>query len=432
MGQTIRVTERTVDFLQQIRSNVRHISQKQQKLHEINDEITSDEDRIERLLQEYEEVQEETGGKDQLDAIKQVGSELKKLDSLKVSLAEDLSNHKASLLFFRERLEDEIWLALVQSGQVRPDDDISDSGLSPHRQSMEDSCHSINSHHDVVLRHNDPDAGQDCTMNDDSDTTIEQMRKAMSLLEATKNNVRDVGMRFRQLDRLCEAQRRDFEDGIVPEWQDMTRTEFDLEQLALRMDLTRELVEAEKAYSDAGRFAVEVGYSRDDSNQSCHFVDDPDDGACSGDRYVTLVEEKGMDFIESWRKGIAATISTSPGSAQGDDWDVDSVNFGEGCSTHADEWYKPKIERWEDERELERMKWHRAGIVARPDTMVCDHTSVLDHQGLPEAVSSSVSQYAETDSSRAGLWKPSLALVKELVVTGHAAVSRFSATWSTR
>ena len=432
MDERICVTDRTVDLLRQIRSNARHISQKQQKLNEINDEITSDETRIERLLQEYEALQEETGGKDQLDAIKQVGSDLKKLDSLKVSLAEDLSNHKSNLLYFRERLEDEIWLALVQSGQVRPDDGISDSGSSPHGQCMEDSCHSIDSHHDVVARQNDPDAGQDCAMNDDSDITREQMRKAMSLLEATKDNVRAVGMRFRQLDRLCEAQRRDFEDGMVPEWRDMTRTEFDLEQLALRMDLTRELVEAEKAYSDAGRFAVEVGYGRDDSNQSCHFVDDPEDGACSGDRYATFVEEKGMDFIEAWREGITGTISTSPVSAQGDDWDVDSVNFGEGCSTHADEWYKTKIERWEDERELERMKWHRAGFFARPDAMVCDHTSVLDHQGLREAVPFSVNQYVETDSSRAGLWKPSLALMKELVVTGHAAVARFSAAWSTR
>lgn len=426
------MTDRAVDLLRQIRRNTRHISQKQQKLNEINDEITSNEDRIERLLQEYEVLQEETGGQDQLDAIKQVGSDLKELDSLKVRLAEDLSEHKSNLLYFRERLEDEIWLGLVQSGQIRPDDDISDTGSSPHGQSMEDCCHSINSHHDAGVKQNDPDAGQDCAMNDDSDTTREQMQKAMSLLEATKENVRAVGMRFRQLDRLCEAQRRDFEDGMVPEWRDMTRTEFDLEQLALKMDLTRELVEAERAYSDAGRFAVEVGYSRDDSNQSCHFVDDPEDGACSGDRYATFVEEKGTDSIEAWREGIAATFSTSPVSAQGDDWDVDSVNFGEGCSTHADEWYKPKIERWEDEREHERMKWHRAGIVARPDTMVCDHTSVLDHQDLPEAVPFSVSQYAETDSPRAGLWKPSLALVKELVVTGHAAVAKFSATWSTR
>lgn len=416
MGESISVTRRTIDVLIQIRSNARQILQEQEELEKVTVGISSDEARTNALLRDCETLKSETRLDENYDEVDRIATHLEALDKMKARLAEELSNRKSDLLYLRKALEDELWLSLVKSGKVEADD-VSDVASDPH------------GHHEQIGDRSDPDAGNADAMDQDPDAAIEQTHKAIYLLGAAKEDVEAARRSFHQLDGLCKAQRREFEMNMVPEWRDMSRTEFDLEQLAQRIELTRELVKAERAYSEAGRCAVEVGLIREDSDQSCHFANDPDDGACSGDGYATFAEEKDVDFIEAWREGISPTASTSPVSATGDAWEVDSVRFGEGCSTHADEWNKTKIERLEELRALARVK---IGIVACPDEMICQHLPVSNCQGLPPARLFSSNQYAGMDLSRAGLWKPSLAIMKELVVSGQAAVARFSATWSTR
>lgn len=70
------------------------------------------------------------------------------------------------------------------------------------------------------------------------------------------------------------------------------------------------------------------------------------DGSCSGDENATFVEGKYKGFIQAWRERIEPASSEVFVSGEGDVWEVDSVSFGEGCSTHADQWNNTEIERW--------------------------------------------------------------------------------------
>jgi hypothetical protein len=426
MEGSISLTSETVEVLRQIRSYSRQISQKQIALEKVFDGIASAQARTDALLGEYDAMSEGTERAEKFDEIDSIALRLGKLNEAKAELNEEMRCQKIDLLEFYERLEGDIWLALVQSGQVEADDAVSDVASDPHEVLNEGGSNLSYGHDGHMFYGNDPDAIHPDIMDHDGDADRDPTQKAMSLLYVTKEELQNTSRSFYQLDRLCKEQRQEFESNLVPEWRGMSKTEFDLEQLAQRIELTKELVRAERAYSEAGRYAVEVGLIREDSDQSCHFVDYPDDGACSGDRYAVVVEVQDTSSIEAWLEGFSPAFSTSPVSAHGDEWEVDSVRFGEGCSTHADEWNKPKIVRMEQLRELERESLGRAGIITYPDVIMCQHLE----SGPASPVS--ISQYEGADSAALVLWKPSFAIMKELVVSGQAAVARISATWSNR
>jgi hypothetical protein len=426
------LNSKTMEVLRQIRSYTRQISQKQKALEKVIDGIASDEAKSQELVAECETMSEGTSREEKYDEVARIAPHLRKLDEARAKLNEDIRYQKLDLVDSRERLEEELWLALVQSGQVEADDAVSDVASDPF-EALNEGGPNLSYDYDGNIGHgSDPDAVHPDVMDHDGDADRDPTQKAMSLLDVTKEELQVASMSFYQYDRLCKEQRQEFEADMVPEWRGMSRTEFDLEQLSRRIDLTRELVRAERAYSEAGRYAVEVGLMREDSDQSCHFVEYPDDGACSGDRYAVIVEEKDTSSIEAWVEGFPPTFSTSPVSAQGDEWDVDSVRFGEGCSTHADEWNKPKINRMEQLRALERENLGRVGIITYPDEMMCQHLPGYAYTASGAASAVSVSQCEEGDSAALVLWKPSFAIMKELVVSGQAAVARISATWSNR
>ena len=432
MEGSISLTSRTIGILKQIRSYSRQISQKQNELEKVIDGIARDEAETNALLAECDTISAATRRGEKFDEIDRIAPHLRNLEEAKARLNEEISCQKMELVYCRARLEEELWLALVQSGQVEPDDAVSDVASDTHEAPNEDGSNLSYGRDGHISCGSDPDAVHPDTMDHDSDAARDPTQKAMSLLYVTKEELQHASMSFYQLDRLCKEQRQEFESNMVPEWRGMSRTEFDLEQLAQRIELTRELVRAERAYSEAGRYAVEVGLMREDSDQSCHFVDYPDDGACSGDRYAAIVEEQDTSSIEAWLEGFAATFSTSPVTAHGDEWEVDSVRFGEGCSTHADEWNKPKIERMERLRALARENLGRTGIITYPDEMMCKHLPGYAYTESGPASPVSISRHGAVDSAAIVLWKPSFAIMKELVVSGQAAVARFSATWANR
>jgi hypothetical protein len=432
MSESVSLNTGTIDVLRQIRSNDRNVFRKQQELDQITVSIANGEARISTLLSECEAIGSETRVQSNFDEIDRIGAHLKRLDKTKARLAGELIDHKSSLVYLRERLENDLWLALVESGQVEDGEDVSDVASEPHEATNEGGSNFSYSHDEHLGDGGDPDAFDPDVMDHDGDPAPDPTQKAMSLLYVTKEELQAASRSFWQLDKLCQEQRREFESNMVSDWHGMSKTEFDLEQLAQRIELTRELIRVERAYSDAGRYAVEVGLLREDSDQSCHFVEYPDDGACSGDRYAMFVEEKDTTLIETWLEGFPSTFSPSPVSATGDEWEVDSIRFGEGCSTHADEWNKPRIERMEQLRALERENLGRVGIITHPDEMICQH---LPGYGCKESASASTvstSGCGGMDGSGAGLWKPSFAIMKELVVSGQAAVAKFSATWANR
>jgi len=397
---------------------------KQQTLKEIDVRIVNKKSKIKTILKEYEALESKTEGQGKLDDIKKIGSRNQELGDLKVKLAQELSDHQLNILYQREGLEEELWRALLESGQMDVEDDSSDVALDTLGSNTGGSRQSLEDRQGQMNEQSNPYPGVVCAVGQAPDTANDKIQTAMSLLGAAKEDFHAATMDFYHFDRMCEEQRQDFQAGVIPEWREMSRTQFDLEQLAQKIQLTREVIRAEEAYSEAGRYAVEVGFIRDDADQSCHFVDEPDDGFCSGDRYATHVEEKDAGFIEAWQERIASPSSKNSANGDGDIWEVDSVQFGEGCSTHADEWNKIRISRWEGLREMERVRMRTAGNAASADDLIDQYLPILDGREVQQRVGLQI--------PRAGLWNPSIAIVKELLVSGQAAVAKFSATWSSR
>jgi hypothetical protein len=423
MEEITSVPQRIIEVLQQIRSNARKILVKQQELEDVDTGIESDRTKIKTLLDECESLDGSIELDGKLEDVKKIGSQLTQLENQRTRLSEELRNHNSDLLYFRERLEDELWHALVETGQVQVEDEEIDIVPSPQNASMGGSDISCYNHRGHMIGSSDLNIDAAYATGQVPAAENEQIQNARSLLGAAKENLQDAVMAFDQLDQLCAAQRREFETRIIPEWRDMTRTEFDLQQLAHKIELSRQLVQAERAYSEAGRFAMEVGFVREDAEQSCHFLDEPNDGTYSGDRYEATVEDKDDGFIEQWRKNVGLACSTSPASAKSDVWEVDSVKFGEGYSTHGDEWNKIRIDQWEGLRDMERVKI-QDGSFASPDELVCQH--------MPLAAPTSTPRGEGIDTSRPGLWKPSFASIKGMVTSGRAAVVKYSEGWSIR
>lgn len=401
-------------------------------LNEADTGIASEEAEALRVLEEYHALKSEPGRQVRLDSIQKIGANLDELNDLKKRLTEELSTHTSDLLYFRERLEDELWRELVASGQMAIEDEFPEVESNPPGATTEDGYTSLDGYQEAKTDRSDTSAKTGTAVGWESDSANDKTREAMSLLGAAKQDLHAATQNFRHLDRLCETQRREFDAGVLPKWHDMSRTEFDLEQLAQKVQVSRELIMAERAYSEAGRYAVEVGFIRDDADQSCHFLDAPEDGACSVDRYVTSMEDKDMDFIEAWREKIATPCSKSSTDGDGDVLEVDSVYFGEGCSTHADEWDKIRIDRWESMRAMERVKMHTVGNAASPDDMACQHSPVLEPQDVPPAAPVSAQQFEGPSVPRVRLMKPSVAIMRELLISGQVAVAKFSAAWSSR
>lgn len=430
MNQRDLVTDSTIIILQEIRGNARYVRRKEAELKEVNANIDSNEAKIKSLKREYEALESETGRQDILQAIRATDSTLKTLDNLSLKLGEEARNHNTHLLYFRERLEDVLWRALVESGHLNPKDDMSDVVSDPLSASMGGSCPSSDGHQRYVGQRNEPDAEKACVANQAPNNANSQLGKAESELWLAKEDLEAALASFHHLDRLCNTQRREFDKHMIPEWADMSRTEFDLEQLKQKLDLTRELIRAEKAYSEAGRLAKGVGFIREDADQSCHFVDDLMDGACSGDVHATPVGEKHGNCIEAWRRGVEVAGSEASVSGEGDIWEVDTVYFGEGCSTHANEWNKTRIGRWDELRETEWVKMCTAGNLALPDGVLCQHSPPINGSGVSSVVPIPVEHGTRRVVLKAMLWEKSAAILKVLLVSGLSALAKFSATWS--
>ena len=417
MGEMVVVNQEIIEVLREVRKNALQKWQKQQRLDDIPVRITSAEAAIKGLNKGYKSLKSEHERQERQDEIDKIADELDELYALKKRLPEELNTHKGDLLYYRERLEDRLWHALVESGQIRADEDASD--IAPDELQGEEGQGSAA-------------AENSCSAGEGTNPEECRTRKAQFILGSAKAKLEDAKERFHYLDRLCEAQQYEFENHVHPEWHDMSRTEFDVDQLALKIDHTRELIRAQKAYSEAARYAIEVGLVREDSDQSCHFLDEADDGNCSGDQYAFSVEKEDTGFIENWRKTIAPACPSPSTRSEGDVWEVDSVSFGEGTSAHADEWEKIRIDRWDEMREVERKRMHEAGTVACADELLCRHTRSFDCHRPASELPIPVGQPATGQAPRAGLWKPSFIAVRDLVISGHAIVARFSASWYAR
>lgn len=210
------VTDRTIDNLRKIRSNTRSILRKQTTLKEVNANIDSNEAKIKSLVRDYDALGSEVGGQDILQAIRATDSKLKSLDKLSLKLAEEVRTHNTHLLYFRERLEDELWYDLIEGGQLNTKDDVSDVVSDSPSASMGGSCPSSERHQEYVDQRNDTDAEKACIANQAPNIANSRLGKAESELWLAKEDLQAALASFHHLDKLCDTQRWEFENpGVV-------------------------------------------------------------------------------------------------------------------------------------------------------------------------------------------------------------------------
>lgn len=406
------VNQDIINVLRQVRKIALQVWQKQEAMDGITARITSAEAAVDDLGKGYSRLKTEPERQERQDKIDKVADELDDLYALQKRLPQELKTHKEDLQWHRSCLEDQLWNALVESGEVPADEDVLAAipdilpGEEVQRSAAADQVTSPEEY---------------------------QRQKAESLLYTRKAELEEAQMRFHYLEGNCKAREFEFENGIHAEWHDMSRTEFDLEQLAVKIDHTQTLIRAEEAYSEAARHAVEVGLVRDDAEQSCHFLDEADDGNCSDNQDALFGGEQDQDtaFIEHWRQAIVGpTCRELSTRAESDGWEVDSIEFGEGTSAHADEWEKIRINRWDEMREAERKQMHEAGMAADADELLCGRSRRFDSPEPAPAMAEAAGQLATGEPARVGLWRPHFHAVRDLVNSGQAAIARFSANWS--
>jgi hypothetical protein len=262
MDKKIPLTHKTVETMRYIRSNSEKLSWKDRKLADIEACIRDDIAKISTIVRERKDVETEEELQERQGRITQIGLHLDGLEEMRDQLKREISDHKLDLLGAREYLEKELFHVLRETGQLHVTDCSSDvvssimEGVTYGQDQLlvedrEDLTGQIRVHIEkscLSARSSGPEDGR--------------IRKAMSLLGAAKEALRAANSDYHGFDEVYAAMRRDFEGRTIPEWHDMSRTEFDLEQLAQQIEVTRDLIKAERAYSEAGRFALEVGYVR--------------------------------------------------------------------------------------------------------------------------------------------------------------------------
>lgn len=100
----------------------------------------------------------------------------------------------------------------------------------------------LDGHQGYVGERINPDVEIACTGKQALDTVNTKWRKAESAPAAAKEDLKAALTGSHQPDRLCNAQLQEFETHVIPEGRDISKTDFDLEQHAQKIECTRELI----------------------------------------------------------------------------------------------------------------------------------------------------------------------------------------------
>lgn len=114
-------------------------------------------------------------------------------------------------------------------------------------------------------------------------------------------------------------------------------------------DITRELIDAEEAFSAARKAAVQGGLDIEDADQTSDFGDE-DDGAYPPSVDEQLIRHAPRDRVEAWLAGVetpASDFELPESHVEIDEWAADEVEIGDSYSTVAETEEKRKIRKWQ-------------------------------------------------------------------------------------
>ncbi|KAI7177230.1 hypothetical protein KC316_g7977 [Hortaea werneckii] len=128
--------------------------------------------------------------------------------------------------------------------------------------------------------------------------------------------------------------------------KDASVEDFDARWVIRIQEMTREVIEAEEAMTEAKRALVDAGIDLFQEDQESCFVDTADDGYL-GDHEEKLMAQVPGEKIDGWLKEVPDR--SSPMSVDGrdaDEWDVGDVDIGDSASTIAEGAERRRIDKW--------------------------------------------------------------------------------------
>ncbi|GAB1732296.1 hypothetical protein NU195Hw_g114t1 [Hortaea werneckii] len=128
--------------------------------------------------------------------------------------------------------------------------------------------------------------------------------------------------------------------------RDASVEDFDARWIIRIQEMTREVIEAEEAMTEAKKALVDAGIDLFQEDQESCFVDTADDGYL-GDHEEKMVAQVPGEKIDGWLKEVPdRSSSISVDGRDADEWDVGDVDIGDSASTIAEGADRRRIDKW--------------------------------------------------------------------------------------
>ena len=334
---TICVTPAVLKSIEEIGQRERTLASLQRRLRKANVININDEGRLQILQSDLNK------GQGSNEANMELRNTLERLEkayqyscNVKEMLTSAIKSQEMNTRFAREELESEIRTLLLPLG-------ILEESNAHSEMSQDDFADAVDENHktesDTVEDAADPPEVDERNAEEEAKAEAAQIYKdAKRLLQSVQLKY-DIQLGFLTDDLEMYAQ------AVEEETCDIPQTEFDLEQLMRIQETTRELIEAEQAYSEVGWQVMDMGAIEFTPSQTSRFVDQPEDGEGLQEEADRALKATDVSRIERWKDQLDDAKSTDSDEVD-EAWDVRTIDLGESCSVVADGREGVRIARW--------------------------------------------------------------------------------------
>ena len=357
---TIGVTPAMLTSIEEIEKRKSNLASLQRRLRKANFRNINDEGRFETLKSDMNNGNKSNEADvEQKSTLERPEKAYQHSCDVKEMLASTIKSQEMNLKFAREELESEIRTLLLPLGILAK----SDAGSEVSKDDFADTLDETqNRDNEDVEDDTDPEAVNERSPEE------EALAEAAEIYKEVKKRLHSVQLKY---DVRLGFVNDDFEmytQAVEEERCDITRTEFDLEQLMQIQETTRELIEAEKAYSEIAWRLMDMGAIELTPSQTSRFVDQPEDEECLQNEAERALKATDVSRIERWKDRLDEANSSDIDGAD-EAWEIQTIGFGESCSVIAEGREAIRIGRWNRLR-VEDWQVMLGEVVEKPETVV--------------------------------------------------------------
>lgn len=204
----------------------------------------------------------------------------------------------------------------------------------------------------------------------ESDSDEDKKRAALAKLHETEAQYREAQYRFGSRSELYRDALEQWQQQTTAGVGSMTRTDFDVEYCIRYGDLGLDLIEAEANRSKAALEVMELNARPITLSQTSKFADDPSDAEELRKEAEHAMSMLDVGKVEAWLQTVQEDEPTEQQTeVEADDWEAQSLQYGESCNGVAEPWTKLRLKRWNGAREARwvAMREELQGVAALPD-----------------------------------------------------------------